>query len=246
MATADDELLIVLEDNSIFRYSATDATPSRELDLPARERPLQLVTAGRRVYALVPASLARRLDGPDATATAPSSRPFDPGESSLSVAAYDGNRWSVLAACPAVAEWNSGGAAQPRLSVTQGICCCWATPPQIHYARLDVSKGEWRATGTIGSPGMTGFWVSSVGGVPTLVTAGEATTAYRLLPDGDEFAWRRGDLRLPDAAGATVVSAFGFNQHVGLLLRLSDGEPALQFGRFGDPPSDRCCGCARR
>lgn len=243
LAPLDAEVLVVLDDNSIFRYADAGQQPVRELDLPVRERPLHVLGAGRTIYALVPASIARRLTAAHGSTTAPATQAFDPGESALSVATYDGSRWAGLAPCPVVVPAGGEPTAHAQLCLSQGeLLLLWSSAGQIHNVRLDPQAGTWHSAGTIGVPGLSRFWSTTVGGVPVIVARGDALSVYRLLPDGTALHWRRSALELgplpADAPATGVASAFGFNQHVGVLLRSAEGDGYVQFGRFGAAPTE--------
>lgn len=238
----EDDLLVVLDDGAIFRHSPDPgSSPSREIDLPQRHRPLHLLAVGREIYGLVPSAAAAGMSTTTQTASAASAERFEPGDAPLSIVRYDGRRWVAVAPCPPVVQ-RSDGPLGPRLHHAVGeLLLFWAHADQVFFLRLDPQTRVWRSGGTLGAPGLRGFWPTTVSEVPTLIVAGEdgRVLAYRLL--GDSYArgeWTPAALEFgspPGEGPSRAVAAAGFNQHV-VVLAERGGHHILTYGAFGAPP----------
>ncbi len=238
----EEDLLVVLDDGAIFRHPPEPgASPSREIDLPQRHRPLHLLAVGRDIYGLVPSAAAAGMSTTTQTASAAAAERFNPGDAALSIVRYDGRRWVAVAPCPPVVQ-RGDGPLGPRLHHAVGeLLLFWAEADQVFFLRLDPQTRVWRSGGTLGAPGVRGFWPTTVSEVPTLIVAGEdgRVLAYRLL--GDSYArgeWSPATLEFgppPGDGPLRAVAAAGFNQHV-VVLAERGGRHILTYGAFGAPP----------
>gem|GEM_PF-1207862 len=239
LTTIEDDLFLAFPDGTFYRYSPQDDKLRAERSLT--RPPLSLCSGSDRIFALVTADVGAALPGAAAK--------LDPAGPALVVATYDGSAWSASASCPPGATENSVEALAPRLLVYRDeMLLFWSShldsSSQIHLAHRALSGGPWSAIGTIGAAGLDGFWPVLVDGVPILVVAQAKTdqppriTAYRHLGALSEtlaVSWKRSELALspPPAESHAdhVEAAFGYNQHVGLLLSDQSGRYVIRFAR---------------
>jgi uncharacterized RDD family membrane protein YckC len=255
MHAIDDDLYVVFPDHSVFRFFSGGSSPIHTLSRD--QRPLQLVGDDAVLYALIDSATAARLPPPAATSepsaeeAAPPAPPFDPGDSSLSLVRYDGRGWSPLAACPAEATWRGGDAQPPQLCLAgRQLVLVWCAAGRLDVAVWNVQTGAWQPTETVSTDGVRQYWCVAHGDVPIVLHtsregAGTPPIALRRLGgsgDGLVGAWRRATLTLsvmPDDAGIErYISAFSFNQHIGLFGIDGRGDALVRFGRIGDGPSE--------
>ncbi len=261
LAATRGTLYVFTSDGSF--YSWTPDGWSAELNLPRRTLPMDLAGTESDLYALtaspLPGELPRLEESPDSTRPSlaglrePQSQPFDPGSAQLSILRYDSRGWVAVAACPADIAAATPPRLHPRLGVTYGTLCLFrpsADGRRIECQLLDAETGHWRDGGaTPELPDLSGFWVTTVSRVPTLVAAvraggDEDLQTFRLLGvgEGDVAGWRRVPLRLSDLpAGvyaAQYTTAFGFNQHVALLMSDREARAYVRFGRMDANPAE--------
>jgi uncharacterized RDD family membrane protein YckC len=243
--------LYAFVDDGAF-YSLTDAGWSRRRDLPERRRPLDLVGDESGVYALIispaPGELPCAVDG----VRPPNPQPFDPADAPFTVARHDSQGWIAIAACPP--SLMPDGSVAPRLGVVRGVIwLLWrsADGRRIEHIRLEPDTGRWRpGPPTPPLPPVDQFWLTTVGRVPTLITAtrksdgGHDLSALRLLGGSEEgaSAWRTAALYLSDVPAGTPAghcqAAYGFNQHVALLISDPPATAYLRFGFVDKPPAE--------
>lgn len=248
LAAAGRDAYAFSEDGSFRRYHE-EWSPAD--NLPDRQLAIHMVGIDGELYALVRSSVAAKLPLLDFVGDAPTSQPFEPGEAPLSIVRYDSRGWSAIAACPQVVAGDAPAELRPRLCHAHGqLMLFWLArprPAQIGYARFDIGTHTWRSGGAVGVPGLTAFAVPVVNRVPTLVASvradgAEELVAYRLLEGVEseaEPSWQRAEFALSplpaDAGAVRYAEAFGFNQHLGVLVTGEDGSAYLRFGRFDGP-----------
>jgi uncharacterized RDD family membrane protein YckC len=254
----DRDLLVFFDDGALYRYSPTDAPPTAESVLPQRKIPLEMVGGDRRVWAIISSATAAEL--PTEVADEPQTQPhaFDPGNSTYSLAVFDGRRWSAVAPLPASVRSPGNTRLRPRLCLARGSLLLLAPgeqPDQIRCFYLDHQKREWLSHGPIPMPRLLEFHVANVSRVPTLVAmlrgaaAGAELSVLRLLGDpalADADSWRPGKLELsglPDGVpGDQVITrdtdVVGFNQHLALLAWTTAGEAYVRFARIDARPAE--------
>lgn len=243
-----DELYAITSDGSLYRYSDRW---QRALDLPQHVRPRALTSNRRALYALIPSHAAVQLPQLRGEGLAATTQAFDPGDAELSIARYDGQSWSAVTACPPILTEDGEPRKTPRLLVDAGgIWIAWLIQPprQVGLAQWDMVSETWRMAGTISVPDLSGFWLARLNRRPMLVAAqsgegGGETLVLHALPEEDQAAAARrwtldGHLSpLPEeAVPAEYLDAFGFNQHLGLLVADAAGRPYLQFARLAGAP----------
>ena len=234
-------------------YSLAADGWTRGIDLPKHDVPIDLVGDASTLYALVPSPTPGSLPllRGAGTESGASSRPFDAGESEFSVVRYGSRGWSAVAACPPTLT-RAGDAALQLALVKDALCVFWAEPDggPIRYLRLDAESGQWHPGERLpAEPGLSGFWVTTVSRVPTLIAAVQAAEgvrldAFRLLggAQGGAEEWRPATLQLStlpagvEAAGYEAAS--GFNQHAVLLMVDQHQARYLRFGRIDAPPTE--------
>ncbi len=234
-------------------WSLNGDTWTRELDLPGRARPLNLVAGLGGLYALLPSPPPGALDCQLGGATQPSTQPFDAAGAALCVARYDSRGWTAVAACPPDLDDSAADSLQPRLGVIlDGLCLFWLAPraARIEYARLDAQEGSWVPRGTTPQlPDLRGFWITTVGRLPTIIAAtraadgGDVFSALRLLGSGaGDSEWRLAPLELSELPAGTepgpCETALGFNQHAVLLFGDRAATALLRFGRSDAGPTE--------
>lgn len=186
LAALEQALLVFFEHDAPYRYFPDAGPPRIETILPAGATPLDVVGQRGRIYALVPAAVARRLpatapaaDGQPATQPGPASPAAD--ESPLWLVAYDGQRWRALAPLPAEVRPQPDRRLRPRLCFDRGRL--WllalepaaAEPPGLRRRLMSFAYNQedrtWAACEPLVVGPVSGFWVTSYSRVPTLVTA---------------------------------------------------------------------------
>lgn len=255
MTALDRTLLVFFEDDAPYRYFPDQAFPKVEAVLPQSALPLDVVGERGLVYAIIPSPAAEELPSTPADGAAPASQPYDAGGAPLSLAIYGGRSWTAAAPLPPLVRPSTDARLRPRLCVDRGKLLLFSPverPDHILYFYRDVENSQWVSRGTIGVPGLTGFWTVIFSRVPTLVTVsqspagGEKLSAFRLLGDAaeaDASSWRPADdLKLSELPeGVTVArytEAVGFNQHLGLAAIGTNGEAYLRFARIVNPPAE--------
>ncbi len=232
-------------------WSLTGNDWTRELDLPSRALPIELVGGQAGVYALVHAptasSLPQLVDG----ARSSTSQPFDPGTSGLAVVRYDSQGWAALAPCPPT--FTTDGPLPAHIGLLREVVqLFWSTSDGRHIAsvRYDAQDGPWHPAGiTPEIAGVRQFWLTTVSRVPTLVVAvvgtagGEELRAFRALgSDEATIDWRPAALQLSALPAGVQTdqyhAAVGFNQHVALLMSGQSDAPCLRFGRVDAPAAE--------
>lgn len=243
-------------DGSFYRFAPTDvpgAEPwNREFILPGQALALHMADVAGVPYALVPSAVAAQLPPAEQTDGGAQTRPFEPGRAPLSLVRYGGRGWLAVAPCPAVVPADAPAGRGPRLCYAGGrLYLFWtATDTQISYMTFAPEARRWQAGGTLGIPGLKSFWVAVVNRLPTVVadvtgrTGARELLVYRLMGGDGPAAgggWRQLDIELsalpPTATPAQPLAAFGFNQHLGLLVAGADGSAYIRFGRFAGPPA---------
>lgn len=250
VTTADGILYVMMQDGTF--YSASAGRWSRRLDLPRRLAPVDWIGDKRGVVALVtsppPDELPRLVGG----VRPPTSQPFDPGDSPLTVLRFDSQGWIAMAACPP--HVTAEGPYTPRLGFVHDELCLASAASDgrhIELLELEIPTGRWLPRGsTPPLEGLNRFWLTTVSRVPTIILATrdaagrEELRAFRRLgPRGDrDAAWRTAALRLSELPTGTEPrhydAAFGFNQHVVLLMDASPEGTFLRFGRLDDAPAE--------
>jgi uncharacterized RDD family membrane protein YckC len=259
MAALEDEVLLLMEDNSLYRFGR--GRTLREVGLPQRERALDLTPTAQGLFALAPtraaAGLPRLEERPEEADTAPSAGdafPEQPGsEGGLSVVHYDGVTWRLVANCPR--EIRAAGASRTRPRLVPGeqdlllVAILDDRPGEIAQYLHRRDSGQWIRFEPFPAPGAAGFWTASVNRAAALIVAlregeSERIELYRNLGQADAAApsWQRAQTRLAALAGhesvRTYHDAFGFNQAVGLLAEDNRGQMHLQFVGIGGPPTE--------
>lgn len=253
-AVLDRDLLVFFDDGAVYRYPPGTGPPTAEAVLPLRQTPLDLVGGNERVYAIVTSTAAAELprEPTEETDTVPG--PFNPGDSSCSLAVFDGRRWSAVATLPA--EMRPAGDARPqshlcRVQDTLLLLTPAEQPGQIHWFYLDRQEQKWIPRNPITAPAAADFRVVSLSRVPTLVTMppgaaqGEQPAVLRLLgnPAQADGAWQEPTgLELSDLPADVTLTSYtdvvGFNQHLGLLGWAADGQAYLRFARIDGTPAE--------
>jgi len=249
LTAAGLEAYAFLDDGSFYRFA--DGW-TRAVDLPQRAQPLHLTAVEEALYGLVAAGVARQLPLAETDEAAATTSPFDPGAAALALVRYDARGWSGVTPCPVVVPPEAPAGLGPRLCPADGrLLFLWKAPAleQIAQVAFDLRTRRWTTGATLGVPHVRAFWVCVVNRVPTLVAAvtrpdgSEELVAYRLIgasAPGAVEAWQPAPLELstlPAAVGpARVVDAFGFNQHLGVLVTTAAGQAHVRFGRVGAPP----------
>lgn len=255
LAAVPDGVYVFFEDGRCYHYPTDGGNPSPERALPDGQRPVQVVGAADGLYGIVPTQTLLSLS-PDTAedVESPSSRPFEPGDAPLSIARYDGQRWTPVAPCPSGTRADAPARLAPRMCATKDVLYLFRRSEDgaaILCNGLDLASRRWIFSTSITRPHLAFFRAMIVNTVPTLVTAvaepnqPERLEIYRLLPGPGEAAleWRRTKKAtlgvMPE--GVTVVrhdEAFTFNQQIGLVVSASDSAKYLRFARSGDEPSE--------
>jgi len=248
-AVSGSRLYAFMDDGAF--YSLGRAGWSRELDLPRREKPPDLVGDETGVYALTvspPPGQMQRVVGTGRTAT---TEPFDAGEAPLSLVRYDSQGWVALAPCPE--RLFAASRQNPQLAIVYGVpCLLWHSEEtqRIECLRLNAETGDWRpgpATPALATP--EEFWVATISRVPTMLVAtategGPSLAALRLLGglDGTANEWRPATLDLSALPAGVPPKgydvAFGFNQHAVFLMVDRSDTPYLRYGRVDASPTE--------
>lgn len=238
-------------DGGFYSHDGVDWAPERVL--PERQLPITFTVHGDDFIALirspVPGALAQSTTEPAAE-----TRPYDADAAPFTVAAYDGFAWTAVAAAPS--DLDAAGAArrQPQLaSIRDQIALFWwrAERQTLVWSRLDIDTREWSSPRTLHeSDSLRGYWLAEINDVPTVVIAessddGETLLARRLLghtTDNIDSPWRPTTVNLSELPESVRVrsyrAAYGFNQHVALLLEDHAGNWHLRFGQFQDAPAE--------
>ena len=255
------DLLVFFEDGALYRYIPDlRAAPVVERALPQRTIPAAMISDASLIYAIVPAEITHDMPVFSTDAGSEDKLPGFVIQSPYGLVVYDGRAWSVMAAMPELLQSIDGSRPQPRLCLVQGNLYLFASgmePDQLFYMRFDAKRREWVTPGTIGVPGLTDYWVVDFSHVPTLVVTTRVAggdvklLAFRLLGGAARAgaaAWQPiKDLRvstLPRDGDAEFkllgyAGAFGFNQHIGLLVRGPGQQAALQFARTAATPAEQ-------
>ncbi len=224
MAAAADVVYVFFQDNSLARYTPNSQTPG--LNLPGRQRPIHITATADTLYALVDSSVAAALPQP-ASDEAP--RPRD----ALSLAAYDGNRWQVLA--DPLPEVRSGDL--PRLLAMPGEVLLFSRSADrdvIYCRRWEVERGSWSGAEPIPCEDPTSVWAVCVDAAPVVVAywsggGSPRVAAYRRFAND----WRRLELRLGDAPGGAPVKSYadavGAGQRLALVTIDAEGALGLRY-----------------
>jgi uncharacterized RDD family membrane protein YckC len=254
LVALDRDLLVFFEDGALYHYSPEAVSPTVEAVLPQRELPREMVGGGGRVYAIISSSGAAELPVEEAEGAEATSQAFDPGDSTYSVAVFDGRRWSALAALPAVPQASGETRLRPRLCLDQDKLLLFTpaeVPGQLHYFYFDREHRQWVSRGSIGSERLVDYWAVDFCRVPTLVMVTrkaaepEKLAVFRLLGDpaqSDVTRSEPAELRFSDLPADVVITRYagvvGFNQHLGLLALTAQGEAYVRFGRVDGPPTE--------
>ncbi|MCK4343535.1 MAG: RDD family protein [Phycisphaerae bacterium] len=250
-------LLYAFSENGAF-YSWADEGWSPELNLPGRVRAVDMAGSETDLYALIPSPSPGQLPRLENGLRPATSQPFDPEGAPLSVVRYDSRGWIAVAPAPAFLTGQTPPRLHPRLYVTRELkkvrlYLFWRSTDgeRIQCRRLNTETGVWHDGGrTPVLSDLTGFWITTVSRVPTLITAkraaegGEQPRAFRLLraADGDAVEWRPAPLQLSElplgVQPAEYQAAFGFNQHVALLMTAGDRAAYVRFGRTDAAPAE--------
>lgn len=251
LASAGGRLHVSLDDGRFYTFS--DRRWTRGRDLPDRVVPLDMVSTGAAVYALIRSPATGdlpQLVGGERSAT---SRPFDAGGATLTVARRDSLGWAALAACPMEPGADVPPARRPRLALIRDdlyVFWCAGGTDDVVAARWEVDPGRWSAPLTVASvAGLDGFWTTEVSGVSALAftiraEAGASVSLLRLLgrDPADDEAWRPAPLvlsDLPSAAEPTRYEAVaGFNQHLAMIAADGADRRYLRFGRINIVPAE--------
>ena len=247
LAPRGDDVLAVFGDGTMMSYGVDIENERVERILPGKAVPLDLIAAESKVYALVDAAVAAQLE--------PAARPSDDAaasrDSGLAVAVLE-LEWSSLGRVSVPIRARQSPELGPRLGWARDrLLVVWSEGAGgIRYSVNDPAAGSWSAPVTLEAPPLKRVWITTVDGVAIIAAqiddAGDPmpVRAWRLLGELGEgaSAWKPSKLvwSLPTGAPppARLLSAFGFNQHLGLLASDQDGTPQLHFARFGAPPTE--------
>jgi len=223
-------------------------------NLPEQATPLNLVAFDNKVCALVHSPPPGALPQMESGEVSTTSQPYDAGGAPLSVVWYSSRGWQGVAPCPISIDEDAPVPLRPRLAVIhESMCLLWPTPERqgIECVRYDATAAEWVPVATAPPViNLVGFWVATVNRVPMLIIATRAADGgcelrvFRLsgtLPE--QVEWRHASLHLSDLPDgvrpARYEAAFGFNQHLTLLMIDPGGEAYLRFGRTDADPAEK-------
>jgi uncharacterized RDD family membrane protein YckC len=239
MAADRDDVFLVLEDGSLYRYGPGRSASERVL--PQRARPIDLACDDGVLYALVRDYVAALLRPGPAGATLESAADVEDDLGSLSVVRYDGLQWSWLASAPPGTRSTGDAAMRPRLAPdARELFLARRTTPGTLQVLRHQEDGSWVTEASFDTPRLRAFWIGSITRVPTIVVlrgsdrAAPQIQAYRRLGEG-EGRWLPADVRLSDREGSAEIGEvrdlFAFNQSVGVLEADHAGdEMYLRFG----------------
>lgn len=249
MAALGDSVLLMMDDNSLYRFRR--GRTLREAGLPDRERVLDPAPTAGGLFALAPARAAAGLERMDERSGA---REFaSPSPTELSVVHYDGASWRLVADCPPGIRVAGASRARPRLLADEDDLLLLAPveerADELAQFRYERQAGRWIRLDPLVIRGMAGFWTASVNRAAALIVAVreggvERAELYRGLGPGDGGfrSWQRAEIRPSPLAGGAAVrtyhDAFGFNQMVGLLAEDSQSRLHIQFAGVGGPPTE--------
>lgn len=251
IAAGPRDLLLFMRNGAVWRVTEDGLHPS--LDLPGEGTEPVDALWNTAIYALVPAASAAGLPLQRVDDGAEGAQPelFEPiDREALCVITLSGSNrhrtWTVIAPAPDVVRTNEegkedrdGALLQPKLGLIRGGLYLFhvAAVDRLRVLRWDFESGSWDETHTLNIPRLRDFWFATVNEVPTLVAAVERDarpelTAYRLLGHGAESAgtWRQWEIPVSPTP-KTYLSAFGFNQHLGVLVEESGGGWRIVFAR---------------
>ncbi|MCA9243095.1 MAG: RDD family protein [Phycisphaerales bacterium] len=240
-----DESVFVQLETGLYEYDRSDLTdvPSTISNLPGDAQPLALATGDGTLYAVVSGDVARQIrpnaDAPALPSDAPS---VNLDGADYVVVRYRGERWQPFTALP------TSGSGPPAICLVDSrLVLAWRQDETIHTAEITFEHDQPIRTRSqpVQVNGIEKWWLTAVGGVPTLVTVrtseSDKPIAFRWLGAPDERKWSPVSLTLSElpegVADATVEFAVGFNQQIALLLRTSDAAPVLRYAGLGIPPT---------
>ena len=231
-------------------YSLLKQEWTSELNLPERVVPLDVASGDGTVFALIPSPPSGVLPRVG-TVQAAETQPFDPGDAPLTIARYDHRQWEAFASCPERVRVTKQSRRGPRLGVFRdAVWLFWVSvdDKRVEYARFDAASETWTQGTAATVSNIDGLWLTLASRVLTLVVAtpggdlAESLGAFRMLESDRGDRWRAGDLRLSElpagAAAGTCQAAFGFNQHIALLVTDTDSRSRVRFGRVEALPAE--------
>jgi hypothetical protein len=248
--TAEGESLYAFtEDGGFYVLRGDDWRVARTL--PHRVVPKSLHATAGRTYALIEAPRSGVMNWlHPADPNQPEA--YDPGDAAYTVVQYDSRGWSVVASAPAGLYVPDAPQGVPRITqVNDELILVWYEPSSGNFLLMTHTPDQrgWAERATLPAADVQGFWVLSLGRVPTVLYAHAdperentaLVSAWRLLgklEDG-RSAWRRTNLSVsPMPEGVTAskyYDAGGFNQHAVLFVEADTDVPYLQFARFEAP-----------
>lgn len=247
LAVSCERLYVFTEDGDFYAWSGQ--AWQRELDLPGRQQPLDLVADACAVYALIPSSSAGELAAAADEGAPAQTRPFEVGRATVAIVRYDPGAWVGFAAGPPGLA--TEGPRAPTLMSVQGKVYLLARgvgSEQIECLRYDAPAERWEPAARIAPlPDLLKFWGVGLARAPAIIVStrgddgGEELSVLRLL--GTDVGERRPvalrlSARPPGAGNGRCDWAGGFNQHAVLLMTDPVLPPYLLFGQVDTPPAE--------